>query len=277
VSDGQPEPGDPVLDLLPLIRRVVGARVRDPQLVDDLVQETLLRVMAARSRVEGDTLAPYAVVTARNLIVSAAQREQRARRNAHLLVDPDAPADLDEETLRREEASLVGTALARLSRPEREILLAHGVGGVDTASLAAERGRRPARSPLIWRGPGRGSGSTTCWPSTTPSRRPTAAGPSSRRSRPPTGAGSGARQRRPPLVVRPVRAAEHHAARAATGTGGPGRDEDPGHGRCGCGGRPTEGPRDRRPCRLPATDLTPSPPPSPRSRATSSSSPAAER
>ena len=143
MSGTEPAPGDPILGLLPLIRRVVGARVRDAHTAEDLVQETLARVIAARSRVEGETLAPYAVVTARNLIASMGQREQRARRNAHLLVEPDESEDLDEETLRREETSLVAAALARLSPREREILLAHEVGGVDTASLAAERGSTP--------------------------------------------------------------------------------------------------------------------------------------
>jgi RNA polymerase sigma factor (sigma-70 family) len=143
VSGTQPAPGDPILDLLPLIRRVVGARVRDVHTAEDVVQETLARVMAARSRVEGDTLAPYAVVTARNLIASMGQREQRARRNAHLLVEPVESQGLDEETLRREETALVAAALARLSPREREILLAHEVAGVDTASLAAERRSTP--------------------------------------------------------------------------------------------------------------------------------------
>ena len=143
MSGTEPAPGDPILGLLPLLRRVVGARVRDTHTAEDLVQETLARVIAARSRVEGDTLAPYAVVTARNLIASMGQREQRARRNAHLLVEPDESEDLDEETLRREETSLVAAALARLPPREREILLAHEVGGVDTASLAAERGSTP--------------------------------------------------------------------------------------------------------------------------------------
>jgi serine/threonine-protein kinase RsbT len=143
VGGAQPEDRDPVLDLVPLIRRVVGARVRDPQLVDDLVQEALARVMTARSRVEGDTLAPYAIVTARNLVASMAQREQRARAHAHLLVEPDEIGGTDEATLRRDETSLMGTALARLSRPDREILLAHEVEGLGTASLAASRGSTP--------------------------------------------------------------------------------------------------------------------------------------
>jgi DNA-directed RNA polymerase specialized sigma24 family protein len=56
MDSAEAEIEDPILDLVPLIRRVVGARVKDPHQAEDLVQETLARVMAARSRVEGDTL-----------------------------------------------------------------------------------------------------------------------------------------------------------------------------------------------------------------------------
>ena len=49
---------DDVVALAPLLRRVIGARVRDGQVVEDLVQETLTRVMAARRRLEPRTLAP---------------------------------------------------------------------------------------------------------------------------------------------------------------------------------------------------------------------------
>jgi serine/threonine-protein kinase RsbT len=58
-------------------------------------------------------------------------------------VEHDESADLDEATLRNDETSMVGMALSRLSRPEREILLAHEVEGVDTASLAARRDSTP--------------------------------------------------------------------------------------------------------------------------------------
>ena len=63
-----PNGHEPIADLVPVIRRVVAARIRDPAQIDDIVQETLSRVIAARSRVERDTLAPYAVATARNLM-----------------------------------------------------------------------------------------------------------------------------------------------------------------------------------------------------------------
>jgi hypothetical protein len=42
--------------------------------------------------VEADTLAPYATVTARNLIASLARNDDRVRRLAHLLADDD-PAE----------------------------------------------------------------------------------------------------------------------------------------------------------------------------------------
>jgi RNA polymerase sigma factor (sigma-70 family) len=137
-------PCDPIVDLVPLVRRVVGARVLDKQQVDDLVQETLARVMAARSRVEGDSLAPYAVATARNLIASLGQRERRARRDAHLFGEQvEAEPAPEDHAVHEAEARLVNAALSRLPPQDREILFAHEVEGTNTAALAAGRGSTP--------------------------------------------------------------------------------------------------------------------------------------
>ena len=106
---------DPVVTLIPVIRRVVAARV-GIICVDDLVQETLARVMAARDRIERNTLAPYAVAVARNLVVAVGKGEDRAQRTAHLLVEDTADPPPDTAVLRREETTVVGAALARLSR-----------------------------------------------------------------------------------------------------------------------------------------------------------------
>ena len=139
-----PPAEDPIVDLVPVVQRVVAARVADPGMRDDIVQETLARVMASRSRVEQDTLVPYAIVIARNLIASLAQREQRARRNAHLFVATDELEPRpDEELLRQEDASDRrgrggSPAPGRAGDPGR----ARG-GGTDTATLAAERGSTP--------------------------------------------------------------------------------------------------------------------------------------
>jgi RNA polymerase sigma factor (sigma-70 family) len=140
--DPELEHGD-VVELAPLLRRVIGARVRDPHLLEDLVQEALTRVMGARRRLEPQTLTPYAVVTARNLVASLAASESRNRRHEHLLVDLREPPLPEEEALRREERRAVATALARLPRHERETLVAHELEGTDTSSLAASRQSTP--------------------------------------------------------------------------------------------------------------------------------------
>ena len=134
---------DDLVELVPLLRRVVAARVRDGHVVEDLVQETMVRVMAARRRLEPRTLAPYAVVTARNLTRSLATSEQRSRRHAHRLIDLREPVLPEQEALRREERQAIAAALERLPRQDQEALLAHEVEGTDTATLAASRDSTP--------------------------------------------------------------------------------------------------------------------------------------
>ena len=134
---------DDVLELAPLLRRVIAARVRERQVVEDLVQETLTRVMVARQRLEPRTLAPYAVVTARNLVRSLATSEDRSRRHAHRLIDLREPILPEDEALRREESRAITTALARLPRQDQEALVAHEVEGTEVATLARSRDSTP--------------------------------------------------------------------------------------------------------------------------------------
>jgi RNA polymerase sigma factor (sigma-70 family) len=132
-----------ILDLEPLLRRVVGARVRDPDTVDDLVQEALARVLAARGRLDDEAVAPYAIVTARNLVTSLAREEERGRRHRPRLVDLSEPERPEDAALRREEEAAVEAALAGLPEHEREAVVAHEVEGVDTATLAEARRSTP--------------------------------------------------------------------------------------------------------------------------------------
>ena len=146
MSAGQPTSElqhDDVVELAPLLRRVIGARVHDGHVVEDLVQETLTRVMAARQRLEARALAPYAVVTARNLTRSLATSEQRSRRHAHRLIDLREPVSPEEEALRREESRAITTALGKLPEQDQEALVAHEVEGMDTTALAASRDSTP--------------------------------------------------------------------------------------------------------------------------------------
>ncbi|MGK5170739.1 sigma-70 family RNA polymerase sigma factor [Geodermatophilus sp. CPCC 205761] len=129
-----------VAGLIPLVRRIVAARVPDQATADDLVQETLARVLAAAGRVEPGMLEPYAIVTARNVVTSMWRDADRQRRHLHRVVDlrpSDAP---DEGVLASEDRAAVAEALTRLSDRDRATLLAHEVSGQDTRSLAAELG-----------------------------------------------------------------------------------------------------------------------------------------
>lgn len=143
VPAGELVDDDALVGLVPMLRRVVGSRVKDPHTVEDLVQETLTRVMSARSRVAPDKLPQYASRTARNLVASYAESNDRARSRSHLLLD-----DVDVESpaagiVRQEERVLVGLALSRLSAGDRDVLMAHEVHGEDTIAMAAVRGSTP--------------------------------------------------------------------------------------------------------------------------------------
>jgi RNA polymerase sigma factor (sigma-70 family) len=132
-----------VLTLTPLIRRVVAARVRDPQVVDDLVQETFARLLQAGPRLDDGALTPFAVVLARNVAVSYVRGRSTEARHLHRLVELKEPDRPDERALRQEEARAVAEALARLPARDRSALLANEVEGANTATLAAEFGSTP--------------------------------------------------------------------------------------------------------------------------------------
>ena len=139
----RPYDDDVVVDLVPLLRRVVGARIKDPHTVEDLVQETLARLMSSSARVDPDKLHHYAAVTARHVVASYAERNDRDRSRSHLLAEPteaEAPTD---GVLRQEDREFVSAALARLPAADRDLLLAHEVHGEDTSTMAAELGSTP--------------------------------------------------------------------------------------------------------------------------------------
>jgi RNA polymerase sigma factor (sigma-70 family) len=137
------EDDDAILDVVPVVRKVVAARIRNPDVVEDLVQETVTRVLAARERVVVEDLVPYAAITARHLVATYAERNDRARTKAHLLVDTDVTDPPEDDLLRQEDRAAVQKALALLPGPERDLLVAHEVYGETTASIAARQGSTP--------------------------------------------------------------------------------------------------------------------------------------
>ncbi len=130
-------------ELAPIVRRVITARVRDPDIVDDLVQETLTRLVEAWPRLNQDAVTAYAVVTARNLVASLARRGATEVRHAHRLLDLRDPVEPEQEAIRQEDRDAVVAALEKLTNRERGAVVAHELAGKDTAALAEEMGSSP--------------------------------------------------------------------------------------------------------------------------------------
>jgi RNA polymerase sigma factor (sigma-70 family) len=138
LNGARPQAGPDVASLLPMLRRIVFSRVQNQAAAEDLVQETLVRVLAAANRIEPGMLEPYAITTARHLIASMWRSQDRHRRNQHRVVEMDNVDAPDERLLKEEERAAVSAALEHLSDREQKTLLAHEVSGQDTKSLAVE-------------------------------------------------------------------------------------------------------------------------------------------
>ena len=129
-------------------------------MADDLVQETLVRVLAALPRIEPGMLEPYAIVTARNLVATM-WRDARPRSGVtstgwSTSAPPEPP---DEDLLASEEQAAITEALGGCRERERETLLAHEVAGQDTRSPgrgARLDGRRRGRAAEPDTGPAAG-------------------------------------------------------------------------------------------------------------------------
>ncbi|MGZ4518228.1 MAG: sigma-70 family RNA polymerase sigma factor, partial [Mycobacteriaceae bacterium] len=141
-SEGPPraEGGADVAALIPMLRRIVAARVGAHPAAEDLVQETLLRVLAAEDRIEPGMLEPYAIATVRNVVATMWRQDDRDVRNQHRIHDPTVPDEVEEVVVASEEQSAINEALRRLTDREREVLLAHEVSGRPTQALADQSG-----------------------------------------------------------------------------------------------------------------------------------------
>ena len=139
VREVSTEADEVLVEVNHIVRAVITARVRDPYLVDDLTQETLVRVTSARPRLADSAVRPYAIVTARNVIATHFRAEGVAGRHAHRLVDHHRNDGPESVALAREETDAIAVALRRLQPAERELLLQYEAGDVDLDTLAADR------------------------------------------------------------------------------------------------------------------------------------------
>ena len=132
-----------LLELVEPLRSYVAAHSRDRYEAEDVVQETLARVLDARPELDDGATLGYAIVIARNLLASRAREADRARRNAPRLVDRNEPPSPDEVLVAAEERDALRQALATLPATQREPLLAHVLDDEPVAALAGRRGDSP--------------------------------------------------------------------------------------------------------------------------------------
>jgi RNA polymerase sigma-70 factor, ECF subfamily len=104
------------------LRRFVLGASRDPQLAEDVVQETVLRVWQQAPEISG-SLRSYLFRTARNIMIDNYRKAQRrpletAQQDG---ADPADPAERIDELLNR---VLIEEALLRLSAEHRDVLVA---------------------------------------------------------------------------------------------------------------------------------------------------------
>jgi RNA polymerase sigma factor (sigma-70 family) len=125
-----------VLSLREPLSEFVSAWVSTPDAADDVVQETLTRVLECRSRLEPGTLRAYAVAVARNLIISELRADDIGRRHRHRLVEPATTEPVDDAVLKQQEWAALATAFARLPEHHQKLLFAHEVLEEDTGKLA---------------------------------------------------------------------------------------------------------------------------------------------
>ena len=125
------------------VRDVLGRRVQDRELVEDLCQETMVRVLDSSDRLDDDAVVPYAVAVAKNLVIDKGRSDDVRRRHQHRLDIGQPPERPDEALLRREDQRSVNAALARLPEQERSALVDHVVDNRDIAAVAAATGSTP--------------------------------------------------------------------------------------------------------------------------------------
>ncbi|MDQ6649055.1 MAG: sigma-70 family RNA polymerase sigma factor [Actinomycetota bacterium] len=125
------------------LRRVVAARVADPLAAEDVVQETLARLLDHEKGLDDASVLPYAIVTARNIVASQVRHQQIWRRHAPRLIDLTGVEDPEQVALRREEERALAVALHALPEGDRRILVDHEIHGTDTKRLADQSQSTP--------------------------------------------------------------------------------------------------------------------------------------
>lgn len=141
--DGSGIGADDLIKLRGPLHRYVAAMVQSEQDVDDIVQETLVRMLQVTRRLEVETLSAYAFTVARNLVFTGARAQATARRHLPRLLDLNEPVRPDESATTAEARHALATALADLPPARRAVLLARDVHRRPLTELADHQQTTP--------------------------------------------------------------------------------------------------------------------------------------
>jgi RNA polymerase sigma factor (sigma-70 family) len=134
------------------VRRATARLLREPQDVEDVVQDTFLRAFLTLRRrpVPAEALRPWLVTVARNRAIDLL----RARRPTAELGDrPSTAAGPDARHELRETVRETVAAVRRLPEAQRRALVLHAVDGEPYEAVARELRVSPAAAKaLAWRG-----------------------------------------------------------------------------------------------------------------------------
>ncbi len=132
---------DDVRAALPGYLHAMGVDVQDR---DDIVQETLIRLLRVRGRLDDEVVGSYSFVTARNIVVSRRRSETTAERRLPELVDLVQGESGEEYVERREREVALLAALEGLDAADRDVLVSHELHGESTVSIGERHGKRPS-------------------------------------------------------------------------------------------------------------------------------------
>lgn len=138
-----PLTADTVESLTKCVYAYVRSRTSDPHLQDDVVQETMSKILAVSDRLIPESLTAYAIVCARNALAADYRRRSRDSKFAPRLAHPETLPDHNESDplVIKEERDAIVAALDTLPVAEKDLLLNRHVTQQNLSQMAANQSK----------------------------------------------------------------------------------------------------------------------------------------